>query len=68
MVNKKNAQNLSMAFESRDAERRQGIFGATEQLEEVWSKIAKNFTVSLPIPLLGRGEVAGFRWTRHDWP
>jgi hypothetical protein len=31
-----------------------------------WSKIAKNFTISLPIPLPGGGGVAGFGWTGFD--
>jgi hypothetical protein len=32
-----------------------------------WSKIAKNFTVSLPISLPGGGGVAGFGWIWLDW-
>src|SRR6266481_2600167 len=32
-----------------------------------WSKIAKKFTVSLPISLPGGGGVAGFGWTGLDW-
>jgi hypothetical protein len=49
-----------MAFESRDGEAKQGIFGVTEPVMEAWSRIAKNFTVSLPG--VGRGG-----WIWFDW-
>jgi len=40
-----------MAFESRDGEAKQGIFGPAKTVSEAWPKIAKNFTVSLPLSL-----------------
>jgi hypothetical protein len=51
MDNRRTGQNLSIAFESRDAGLKQGIFGrveAAQVIAEAWTKIAKNFTVSLP--------------------
>ena len=49
--NRRTAQDLSMAFESRDGEAKQGIFGPAKTVSEAWPKTAKNFTVSLPLSL-----------------
>src|SRR6266850_1248634 len=60
MDKRRRAQNLSMAFESREEGFRQGIFRMSERVVGVWSKIAKKFTVSLPrLPGAGK-KLLGF--------
>ncbi len=65
--NRRSTKNLSMAFESRDGEGKQGIFGPAKAVAGEddaatglrhgrgprWSKIARKFPVSLPDFTLG---------------